>query len=288
MFRLPRLSYSTISLAIAIALGVVPSVQAQTPQSIIAQENNAERYIRQAVDNYQSGNNQAALDALNQAITINPQVADVYVLRGIVKSELNDPQGAIADYSEAIELDGKDAEVYIVRGLAQLELKEYQSAEQDFSQALQLDTNHADAYTFRGTSRMELNNRQGGLQDFQKAENLYFAQGNARGLSNLSQALIVSNIITFEGGSGDTPENAVVIKGASNQALGVPAQYYYLVENFGKPDQDWKLEEQSLLNQSDRQYNRMDLELADGSRKVVYFDITEYYSKGLEGRLQAP
>ncbi|MBD2315052.1 tetratricopeptide repeat protein [Desertifilum sp. FACHB-1129] len=292
MLRFPRFSYSAMPLvglgAIAIALGSVPVVQAQTPPAIVAQAENAERYIRLAVEEYQEGNNQAALDALNQAIALNPTMADIYILRGIVRSELNDPQGAIADYSEAIELDGDDAEVYIVRGLAQLALKQYQAAEADFNRALERDSSHADAYTFRGTSRMELNNRQGGLQDFQKAEEIYFAQGNARGLGRLSQALIVADVITFEGGSGDRPENAVIIKGASNQALGVPAQYHYLIEHFGRPDRDWRLAEQSMLNQSDRQYNRMDLQLADGRRQVVYFDITDYYSKGLDGRLQVP
>uniref|UniRef100_A0ACD5GTM0 Tetratricopeptide repeat protein n=1 Tax=Desertifilum tharense IPPAS B-1220 TaxID=1781255 RepID=A0ACD5GTM0_9CYAN len=131
MLRFPRFSYSAMPLvglgAIAIALGSVPVVQAQTPPAIVAQAENAERYIRLAVEEYQEGNNQAALDALNQAIALNPTMADIYILRGIVRSELNDPQGAIADYSEAIELDGDDAEVYIVRGLAQLALKQYQA-----------------------------------------------------------------------------------------------------------------------------------------------------------------
>jgi hypothetical protein len=85
--------------------------------------------------------------------------------------------------------------------------------------------------------------------------------------------------ISFKGGPGDTPETAVVILGAPNSMAGVSAEYYYLGNQFGRRNVDWNLKRQSVLNQKGKIYDRMDLELKDGSKKTVFFDITEFFGK---------
>jgi hypothetical protein len=85
--------------------------------------------------------------------------------------------------------------------------------------------------------------------------------------------------ITFKGGPGDTPETAVVIAGASDSMVGVAAEYSYLEKKFGPRNVDWKLKRQSVWQQKGKVYDRMEMELKDGSKKTVFFDISEFFGK---------
>lgn len=85
--------------------------------------------------------------------------------------------------------------------------------------------------------------------------------------------------ITFKGGPGDTPETAVVISGAANSMAGIEAESYYLIKQFGRQNTEWKLKRQSVLNQKGKVYDRMEIELRNGDKKDVYFEITEFFGK---------
>ena len=85
--------------------------------------------------------------------------------------------------------------------------------------------------------------------------------------------------LSFKGGPGDTPETAVIIAGAPNSRIGIDAEYYFLEKIFGQPDVDWKLKRQSVLHKNGKDYDRMEIELKDGSKKDVFFDITEFFGK---------
>lgn len=85
--------------------------------------------------------------------------------------------------------------------------------------------------------------------------------------------------ITFEGGPGDTVERAIVIRGAGDGRLGVEAEYQYLARELGRRGVDWQLERQSLLMEDDRHYDEMRILLSDGTRKVIYFDISDFFGK---------
>jgi hypothetical protein len=85
--------------------------------------------------------------------------------------------------------------------------------------------------------------------------------------------------ITFKGGPGDTPATAVIITGAPNSRVGIDAEYYFLGKKFGQRNVDWKLKRQSVIHEKGKVYDRMDLEMKDGSKKTVFFDITEFFGK---------
>jgi hypothetical protein len=88
--------------------------------------------------------------------------------------------------------------------------------------------------------------------------------------------------ITFEGGSGETLETAVVIRGTRSSARGVPAEYRYLEQRFGRPCVDWRLVEQSLVVGSDgKHYDLFRLALKDEREVEVYFDISEFHGRVL-------
>jgi hypothetical protein len=85
--------------------------------------------------------------------------------------------------------------------------------------------------------------------------------------------------IRFEGGSGESPEDAIVIKNAENHRAGVNAEYFYLRKRFGKRDVHWRLVVQALLK-GDKPVDRLTIELTDGSIKDIYFDVSEFFGKG--------
>ncbi len=85
--------------------------------------------------------------------------------------------------------------------------------------------------------------------------------------------------ITFKGGPGDSPKTAVVISGASNSLDGIAAEYRYLGQKFGRQNVDWHLLRQSVLQQDGKVYDRMELDLKDGRRTTIFFDITEFFGK---------
>ena len=86
-------------------------------------------------------------------------------------------------------------------------------------------------------------------------------------------------IISFSGGPGDTTATAVVISGAPNSRVGIDAEYYYLMKKIGQPQVDWKLKRQSVLREKGKVYDRMEIELKEGGKKSVFFDITEFFGK---------
>jgi hypothetical protein len=85
--------------------------------------------------------------------------------------------------------------------------------------------------------------------------------------------------ISFKGGPGDTPATAVVISGASDSLAGIAAEYSYLARKFGRQNVDWTLQRQSVLQQEDKVFDQMEIELKDTRKKTIFFDITEFFGK---------
>ncbi len=85
--------------------------------------------------------------------------------------------------------------------------------------------------------------------------------------------------VRFAGGSGDSREEAIVIKNAANHRAGVVAEYHYLYTRFGQRDLHWRLVCQALLK-SDPPVDRLTIELSDGTIKDIYFDVSDFFGKG--------
>lgn len=85
--------------------------------------------------------------------------------------------------------------------------------------------------------------------------------------------------ITFQGGTGDSPDTAVTIRGAVDEMAGVDAEYRYLREKFGLQQRDWRLVRQEVRRQGGRVFDVMHLVMADGAQRTIYFDITEFFGK---------
>ncbi|MFX1561715.1 MAG: hypothetical protein ACFFDP_00205 [Promethearchaeota archaeon] len=84
--------------------------------------------------------------------------------------------------------------------------------------------------------------------------------------------------ITFTG-SG-TNVDPIQISGISTNFEAIKAEYEYLNQTFGKRGAEWKLERQVLIQApNERMCDVLHIELADGTKVEVWFDITPYFGK---------
>ena len=93
-----------------------------------------------------------ALDDLNDAILINPQLAQAYNYRGMVYAALGQFDRAMQDYNPAIALNPEYALAYTNRADASRDLGNIQSATADYNQAIRVDPTYAQYHVNRGRS----------------------------------------------------------------------------------------------------------------------------------------
>jgi hypothetical protein len=88
--------------------------------------------------------------------------------------------------------------------------------------------------------------------------------------------------ITFSGGSGDSYETAIIIKGTQYNKKtedAVAAEYDYISGMYGKKDKDWIVEEQSMVQEKGKVYDMVRSKiLSNGKMHFFYFDIS-FFSK---------
>jgi len=85
--------------------------------------------------------------------------------------------------------------------------------------------------------------------------------------------------IVFEGGSGDTVEAAIVVRGARFDLDGTCAVFEWLTQKYGQMGSDWKLLSQSHGKYGGRDIDTLKLQLADGTPVTVFFDCTESFGR---------
>jgi tetratricopeptide (TPR) repeat protein len=135
-------------------------------QAIKLNPNLAEAYNNRGNARSHLADNLGAIADYTQAIKLNPNLAEAYNNRGNVRDDLGDKQGAIADYDQAIKLNPNWANAYIGRGHVRSELGDKQGALTDFDQGIKLNPNVAEAYYNRGHARSELGDKQGAIADY--------------------------------------------------------------------------------------------------------------------------
>lgn len=176
---------------------------------------------RQALD---TGQTARAVEALSQAIGLNPadarlfrMRADVYSMAGELASAradfssaiLADPanaelrnlrgyflmtagvhEDALKDFEEAIRLDPDLSLVWNNRGLLYLKESKYEQAVQQFRTAVECDSEYADAWNNLGFAKMKLGQMDEALEHIERALKVnprYVTAWNNRGLINLEQ-----------------------------------------------------------------------------------------------------
>ena len=88
-----------------------------------------------------------------------------------------------------------------------------------------------------------------------------------------------SEQITFEGGSGESPEKAVIIRGAFHDLMGTVAEFHWLAAAFGQKDVDWKVVTHAHGTVGNKDIDTVVVRLTSGIERTVYFDVTESFGK---------
>ena len=85
---------------------------------------------------------------------------------------------------------------------------------------------------------------------------------------------VSNNTTTTVEQDGSSFEKAIVIQ-EKTESTGVDAEYIWL----GKHYPGYKLKQQSLVYENGKPYDVMDIVIADGEEKTIYFDISNYFGK---------
>lgn len=82
--------------------------------------------------------------------------------------------------------------------------------------------------------------------------------------------------VVLHGGSGGSPSDAIIVKGALNAMQGAQAERMYLE----KLHPGFILSGQSLLkSESGRMFDCLEIFVKGGAKERFYFDITEFYGR---------
>jgi tetratricopeptide (TPR) repeat protein len=114
------------------------------------------------------------VEKLNQCLAVvgddqRLNVTEACYNRGISRCHEEDYKAAISDFDQAIQLNPKLADAYYNRGLAYAKLEQYQEAIEDYTEALEINPNWADAYNNRGNAYYKLGNHDKAIADYNQA-----------------------------------------------------------------------------------------------------------------------
>ncbi|MYB66285.1 tetratricopeptide repeat protein [Candidatus Poribacteria bacterium] len=113
--------------------------------------------------------NDQAISAYTQAITLYPEFSEAFNSRGLLKTILEDYDAAILDFDEAIRLKPDFAEAWYNRANAKRTLKNHEDAIADYDEAIRLSPDFAGVYHYRGVSKRALGQHQEAIADFDEA-----------------------------------------------------------------------------------------------------------------------
>jgi tetratricopeptide (TPR) repeat protein len=236
-----------------------------------------------------------AIEALNQALEINPKYAKAYYGRGLVHHELKDYPKALEDYKQAITIDPKLAQVYSNLGIIYYELKDYDKAIANYTQALAIDPKLAQAYSNRGLVHKQLKDYPKALADYSQAIALdsklaqaYFNRGLVYAeLKDYSKALADYNqAITIDPKSADTYTGRGLVHFELedypkalldyNQAIALDSKSVNAYNNRGWVHRQLKDYPNAIADFS--QAIALDSKLAQAysNRGVVYYELKDY------------
>jgi tetratricopeptide (TPR) repeat protein len=112
---------------------------------------------------------EAAIELLNRAIELDPELAPAYFRRGDSLQQSGEIREAIGNYDRAIELDPEYGTAYRNRANAYLKLDEYEKALANYDRAIEINPESKYAYSNRGTVYSIREEYERALADFTRA-----------------------------------------------------------------------------------------------------------------------
>jgi len=83
-------------------------------------------------------------------------------------------------------------------------------------------------------------------------------------------------MIQFRGGDGSSKEKAIIISGAKSELEGVDAEFKFIQRLYS----DYELDNQTFIGEEDKKYDLLIIKLSDGTKKDIWFDISDFYGRG--------
>lgn len=147
----------------------------------------------------QIGDIEAAIDSLNQAISVNPVNDKFYFHRGDLRYNIGDIQGAIEDFNTGVNINPDNAYALYRRGSLHYEIGDNEAAVQDYDKSLIINPQLADAYWSRGFIRYHyIKDTQDAIEDFTHAIRInpncveaYYWRGAARYDKRIDKGAII-------------------------------------------------------------------------------------------------
>ena len=102
-----------------------------------------------------------------------------------------------------------------------------------------------------------------------------------RGFVGKSKEREIVSSITYSGGTGESPAEAIVINGARNQGDGVAAEYQFIARKHGPRSTGWHLVGQTAVREKNKIIDVVEIELMGGGegRRIYYFDASKFLGK---------
>ena len=123
----------------------------------------------------------AALADFDQAIKLQPDLAEAYLRRAQVRYLLEDDAGVLADCQQLLQFPQTLSQTYYYLGLARYRLGYTESAIAAFTKAIGQESDDPQAYFQRGVAHVDIQEWDEAARDFQTASIHYQAQGDLDG-----------------------------------------------------------------------------------------------------------
>lgn len=127
-----------------------------------------------------------AINAYNQALQLQPDLADTWNNRGVVLTRMQRYDDAIASYEQATKIRPNYPDAWNNRGVVLLELQQYQDAIACYEQAIQAKPDYADAWNNRGVALSKMQKYEEAVASYNRAlqiKNDYTDAWNNRGVA---------------------------------------------------------------------------------------------------------
>jgi len=85
--------------------------------------------------------------------------------------------------------------------------------------------------------------------------------------------------LVVTGGTGDSIQNAIVIRKTPKGLSAAGAEHLFLTRRFGERGKDWMLKQRDLLQADGKVYDTYRVQLADANERTLYFDVTDWLAR---------
>jgi serine/threonine protein kinase len=153
--------------------------KARTSHELSVQLALADAYIAQAAALYEEGREAQALENLDKALTIDPNLLAALTLKGDIfaNQTIPDLAAAVDLYTQVLSIDANHLSVLSKRCEAYVDLKEWALANSDCTKGLELDSQNVALYSQRGDILAAQADVEGAIADYSQAIDLNQAAG---------------------------------------------------------------------------------------------------------------